>query len=427
MKFHRLDTDQMAALSAGLGGSSAVRELNSIQISRRLLLLKYIGEKWPADRRLWDDAVATLSRVQEMDPTTFADFMADPLIGAWLIRTTTQLRRTGSAPQTALHHLSCVAAAAAMRSCLDVELTGYAVNGRLTLPQLGEMQFSRGVTGPVLMRISSGAATLVSSAGESASTGGPGWRSQRSLTGDYRGLASAVRVEDGNPYRDGYHAPPSERLTSTEAEAWQALFADAWTLIGHYLPERAAELADGLQAVVPLQDLGDGAARSGTARESIGALGLTKPRSPEDFVITIVHEFQHSKLSAVLDLLKLYDSNGPERHFAPWRTDARPTAGLIQGVYAFLGVADAWRGLRADPGLAAVAEHQFAEVREQVRVGLEALERSTEVTPGGLRFVTGMRDKFDHMLAEPTSDASVVRARSLLQERRRRWTGPPVA
>jgi HEXXH motif-containing protein len=425
MKFHRLNTDHITALSAGLGGPSAVRELKAIQISRRLLLLKYIGENWPVDRHFWDDAIATLSRVQEMDPEIFTDLMADPLVGAWLIRTTTQIRHTGSAAEADLGHLSCVAAAAAMRSCVDVELTGYAVNGRLTLPQFGEMRFSGEATGSVLMRISRAAATLVSSTGETASTGGPGWRPLRRLTGGYRGLACAIRVEDGNPYRDGYHAPPSERLTSVEAETWQALFADAWTLIGHYLPERVAELAEGLRAVVPLQDLGDGAARSGTARESIGALGLTKPRSPEDFVITIVHEFQHSKLSAVLDLLELYESNGQERHFAPWRMDARPTAGLIQGVYAFLGVAEAWRGLRADPDLATAAEHQFAEVREQVRVGLEALERSIELTPDGIRFVAGMRAALDQMLAEPISEASLDRARSALAERKRRWKGSP--
>lgn len=427
MKFHRIDTEDMAALAAGLGGPSAVRELTAIQVSRRLLLLKYIGEKWHTDRRLWDDAVAALSRAQQVDPRILEDVMANPLIGAWLIRTTTRLRSTGSASEADLGHLGGIAASAAMRSRLDFALTGYAVQGRLTLPGFGEMRFASGVTGPVAMRISGGTAMLVSSAGEQASTGGPGWRSLRRLTGSYAGVDGAVRVEDGNPYRDGYHAPPSERLTSAEAESWQELFAEAWRLIGRYLPARAAELAEGLQAIVPLQDLSDGAARSGTARESIGALGLTKPRSPEDFVSTIVHEFQHSKLSAVLDLLKLYRSDGAELHFAPWRVDARPTAGLIQGVYAFLGVADAWRGLRADPGLATVAEEQFAEIREQVRVGLEALERSTELTADGIRFVAGMRAGVDRLLAEPISETSLLRARSTLAQRRRRWTGPPAA
>jgi HEXXH motif-containing protein len=425
MKFHRLDTDHMAALAAGLGGPSAVHELKAVQISRRLLLLKYVGDNWAADRHIWDDAVATLSRVQECRPEIVADLMGDPLVGAWLNRTTTQLRGTGSASEADLHHVGGVAASAAMRAGIDAELTGYAVNGRLTLPQFGEMRFSGDLTDPVQMNVSNGCATLLSSAGESASTDGPGWRPLRRLTGSYRGLACTVRVEDGNPYRDGYHAPPSERLTTVEAEAWQALFAGAWALIGRYLPERMAELAEGLRAVVPLTDLGDGSARSGTARESIGALGLTKPRSPEDFLITIVHEFQHSKLSGVLDLLKLYQSNGPERHFAPWRTDARPTAGLIQGVYAFLGVADAWRNLRPDPDLATIAENRFAEVREQVRAGIEALERSEELTPDGIRFVTGMRATLDQMLADPISETSRVRAQSSLEELRRRWNGSP--
>lgn len=94
---------------------------------------------------------------------------------------------------------------------------------------------------------------------------------------------------------------------------------------------------------MPLNDLGDGSSRSGTARESVGALGLTRSASPADFVITMVHEFQHSKLSAVLDLVPLYHFGGTERHCAPCRVAPRPISGLLQGVYAFLAVADTWR------------------------------------------------------------------------------------
>jgi HEXXH motif-containing protein len=406
MKFHHLNASDLAALARGFGGRSALRELNAIQVSRRLLLLKHIGEKWPADRRIWNEAIATLDRTQEQDPRIVREVMGDPLVGAWLIRTTVNLTRSDGPRLEDLSHLSCVAASAAMRAGLDCELPGYVINGRLTLPLYGEMRIDGSPSGPLSVRTSKGNARLVSRDVEIASTGGPGWLPLRRLAGSYRDIVCTVRVEDGNPYRDGYHAPPSERLTASEADEWQALFAEAWALIVRHLPDRAAELTDGLQAVVPLKDMGDGAARSGTARESVGAFGLTKPRSPEDFVITIVHELQHSKLSAVLDLIKLYDGNGSERHFAPWRKDPRPTAGLIQGVYAFLGIADAWNELRAVPELACVAEHQFAETREQVRVGLGGLERSRELTPDGTLFVAGMRARLDELLAEPVSETS---------------------
>jgi HEXXH motif-containing protein len=230
-----------------------------------------------------------------------------------------------------------------------------------------------------------------------------------------------VSMEDTDPYRDAYHAPPSQRLPDQQYEQWQALFEDAWELLGELLPERAAEMANGLRSLVPLKDDGSGAARSGTARDSIGAAGLTRPTSAADFAVTLVHEFQHSKLSAVLDLHSLYIDGGKERHFAPWRVDARPTSGLMHGVYAFLGVADAWRALRAAPSLDLVAAQQFATTREQVRVALTSLEQSFELTPNGRRFVQGMRGALDRLLAESLPDAMIRDARRALAERRASW------
>jgi uncharacterized protein len=195
------------------------------------------------------------------------------------------------------------------------------------------------------------------------------------------------------------------------------VFAEAWRLMVRYLPARAAEVAIGLRAVVPLVDLGDGAGRSGTARDSVGALGMTAPRSAEEFVVTLVHEFQHSKLSAVLDLIPLYRPDGTERHHAPWRTDPRPTSGLIQGVYAFLGVADAWRELRADPRLAPAAARELATVRDQVAEGLTALAASRELTEAGSRFAEAMFPVLESLLAEPLP-AEPARGAETIPERR---------
>ena len=425
MEYHRLDSDDLSTLASGLGGTSAVQRLGASQLSRHLLLLKFISGQWPADRGDLDAAVATLAEAQRRSPEVFAELVGDPLIGAWLARTTRRLRRPGSAPfplSADLLHLGALAAAAAIRLGLDGELAGYARKGRLTLPGLGEAVLADDADGPVLISVSAGQARLRTAAGETtAPASGKGWRELRRLTASHDGLACTVRLEDGNPYRDGYHAPPSERLPDDEAARWQELFAEAWELICRLLPERAAELAVGLRAVVPLVDDGAGSARSGTARDSVGALGSSRPRSAADLAITIVHEFQHSKLSAVLDLLPLYVPDGSERHFAPWRVDARPTAGLIQGVYAFLGVADAWRALRAAPALQDSATVEFAAVREQLRVGLPALEGSAELTPEGGHFAAGMRGALESLLAEPLPQDAVRQARSLLEKRQSAW------
>jgi hypothetical protein len=64
MRFHQLNPSDTAALARGWGGPSAIVELNAVQISRRLLLLKHVGERWTIDRRIWNDAIAALDRVR---------------------------------------------------------------------------------------------------------------------------------------------------------------------------------------------------------------------------------------------------------------------------------------------------------------------------------------------------------------------------
>lgn len=422
MEYHRLDSGHLAGLASGLGGAAAVRELVSSRLSRHLLLLKYLTDEWPADRRHLDAAVAVLAEAQRRDPGAFGELMGDPLVGAWLARTTRRLRRSGTHTDPYpligdLLQVGGLAAAAGLRIGLDAEVTGYARQGRVTLPTVGDCVLADGADGPMSISVAGGRATLIGA--HPVDDGN--WRPLRRLTSRHDGMTCTVRLEDGNPYRDAYHEMPSAGLSAREAGRWQDLFAGAWTLICRYLPQRAPELAAGLRALVPLVDRGDGAARSGTARDSAGALGLTCPRSPEDFAITLIHEFQHSKLSAVLDLVPLYLPGGTERHFAPWRTDPRPTGGLIQGVYAFLGVADAWRGLRAAPDLARTATEQLATVREQVRAGVAALERSAELTQPGARFLAGMRAALDRLLAEPLPAGVLDAARASLDERRAAW------
>jgi HEXXH motif-containing protein len=134
--------------------------------------------------------------------------------------------------------------------------------------------------------------------------------------------------------------------------------------------------------------------------------------------VTMVHEFQHSKLSAVLDLMPLTDPAETGRYFAPWRTDPRPLAGLVQGVYAFAGVADTWRALR---GVVPVAEARFAEARLQVDRGLSSVERSGALTPEGEVLAARLRAVTDAMLAEDVAPAVARAAEDTLERTREAW------
>jgi uncharacterized protein len=172
---------------------------------------------------------------------------------------------------------------------------------------------------------------------------------------------------------------------------------------------------------VPLVQTDDRSARSATIRHAFGVFGLTRPPSAAEFAVTIVHEFQHSKLSALLDLVPMSDPNDNRRYFAPWRTDPRPLSGLLQGVYAFVGVADAWRALREVADLGPVAEQQFANARLQVHSGLASVEQSCGLTPAGQALTSQLRRTTDALLAEPVPPAVALAAEGSLERIRQQW------
>lgn len=420
---HRLTATDFAALASGLGGPSAVRQLASVQHSKHLLLLRILHHARAHDPA-HTAAVDVLVRAERRDPGAVAELITDPMVGAWAARTARRITgRPGvfAVPVAAdAAQLGALAAAAALRTGLDAEVRTHTVSGTVTLPTLGTAVL--GSDGPAVITVRAGRATVTGDAARvTVSRADRDWLELRRLVACHGTLVGSLAVEDGNPYRDGYHAPPADRLPADELRRWQDLFSEAWQLLAEFLPERAAELAAGLRSVVPLTTENDGVARSGTARDAFGTLGLTRPRSAAELAVTLVHEFQHSKLSALLELVPLYQAAGDERHFAPWRTDPRPTAGLIQGVYAFLGVADTWRALRSAPGSEQVATREFAFVREQVAVGLAALERSAELTDQGRQFALGLRRAVDTLWADRLPEPALSEAAERLARRRRVW------
>ncbi|GAB7050434.1 HEXXH motif domain-containing protein [Catenuloplanes indicus] len=413
--FHRLSDDDFAALATGLGGADAVRRLAESQLSRTLLLLRYVCTHWPGPVQHRDAAVAALAAAQKRKPEVYERLLGSPLTGAWAAGAVRRLRAR-SAVDADLGYLGALAAAAAAETGIDASTWGYATGGALTLPGLGTARLPGGpADGPVRITVTGGASSVtLACAGRLLRVPGEGasWE-------PVRALGAGVTLEDGDPYRDSYHAPPAARLGADEAARWSDVFAEAWELLGRVLPDRAPELAAGLRVLVPLHDDGTGAARSGTGRDSFGMVGLTRPLSAVDLVVTLVHEFQHSKLSAVLALCPMYAPSGAERHFAPWRTDPRPTGGLLQGVYAFLGVADAWSRLR---GIDPEAEARFATFRAEVRAGWEALDGSAELTPAGRRFVTAMGAAIDELDARPLPVVITQRSRDELARKHEAWS-----
>jgi HEXXH motif-containing protein len=409
---HQLDSTAFDRLAAGRGGPDAIRDLRDAQLSRHLVLSRFLLGRWtdPGAGRVR----AMLEAARDAAPDRFAEVLGAPLVGGWTAIACRAVEQDPAATAD-IAYLGALALVACAAAGIDGEVPIPVHSGLAVLPGSGAIE--AGDRNVVPARTTGGRIFVDGSA--VPVTGTAGWLPVRHLDADVAGLRLRVGLDDLDPYRHGHHVPPALRLTTAEVECWQKGFGEAWALLATRLPERAAEMTVGLRTLVPLIQTDRSSARSATIRHAFGVFGLTRPHRPADFAVTMVHEFQHSKLSALLDQVLLTDPDDERLYFAPWRNDPRPLAGLLQGVYAFYAVADAWRALR---GAVADAEVRFAEARLQVDRGLVAIEGSDALTPAGTRFVAGLRRATDELLAEPVSAAADAAGRDTLARTHSAWT-----
>jgi HEXXH motif-containing protein len=195
-------------------------------------------------------------------------------------------------------------------------------------------------------------------------------------------------VDDLDPYRDLHGLGSSDRLDDAAAQRWNVLAQEAWRHIVARHSHRIPELAGSPLVVIPLRPVEDGLEVNGTARESVGAIAMSPPVDALDLAQSLIHEIQHSKLGALLDLIDLYDTTDQQLHYSPWRLDSRPVGGLLQGVYAFSAVADFWSSYADsdDEQVASVALNHVAMLRRQLAEAVDILQSSGALTTIGDRF-----------------------------------------
>ncbi|MDP9792829.1 uncharacterized protein J2S43_001341 [Catenuloplanes nepalensis] len=400
LKPFTLSPGLFATLAAGHGGAPAIHELRSLRLSRTLLLLTFIIDSCASARPVLRDWLATVAEAQRRDPRS-CGLLSDPMVGAWAAQTARAIQR-GSGPLDAhLAHLGAIAATAAHRAGVEASVTPAARDGWVVFPTAGRVSTSA---------VSGDSITLATAEAH------PAWQPLRRLH-----PGCGVVLNDIDPYRGGHHVPAADRLSPAAVDGWREVFASAWDLLQRRLPARAAEISAGLRCLVPLEPDSPHAAQSATVGDAYGAFGATTPASPVAFAVDMVHEFQHNKLDALLTLHRLAVPGHTGRYFAPWRTDPRPVSGLLHGVYAFLGVADAWNGLRAEPSVEITATAEFAATRARVDVALRSVQASGALTPAGERFAAGMRRSLDGLLAVPLPAAVVRRAHRALDDTHRTW------
>jgi hypothetical protein len=117
-----------------------------------------------------------------------------------------------------------------------------------------------------------------------------------------------------------------------------------------------------------------------SSRAAFGGVALSKKDSGAELAEVLVHELQHSKVNAVLDLVSLQDGESDRMFYAPWRSDPRPVLGVLHGIYAFASVVEFWH-VERQSGRA--AEFAFVYRKLQVLEAVEQLRNAPELTGQG--------------------------------------------
>src|ERR1035441_7070902 len=230
-----------------------------------------------------------------------------------------------------------------------------------------------------------------------------------------------VCLDDLDPFRDCHGSATTGRLDPEALLRWRALLEEAWSLLTQAHPEYAPGIGAGLRSIVPLRTPRPGRGTTATSPDSFGACVMSDPVDAVTLAVSLVHEFQHAKLGALMDLLPLHSADRSARYYAPWRDDSRPLGGLLHGAYAFLAVTDFWRVQRTivPAREAPFAHFEFARRREQTRHAVRTLQSSGELTDLGTRLVAAIGDRLRGWAAQvPAGPATAARDAIADQDRK---------
>ena len=427
---HDIPAADLAELAAGFGGGGALDHLQRAQRSvQRALVAAVHGAATglaPAARAAsvqdgWD----LLTRIDASRPQAVDAVLAHPYLRVWAVYCLERLRgspvghaRPARPLSTDLGHLTGIAMAAAIRADLPARLPVPLRDGFVQLPSLGRFAVpgaDPAGTAMVESRQASGGSFTIAAAGltwtvtpaigtperVSPADGGSRWQPVRQLSAP--GLC--VALEDTDPFRDCYDRPALPRVGAELAGRWESQFAMAWDLIQRQHSAYAPGLAGGLTAITPLTTGDAGREVSATARHAFGAVAAALPADHGHLALLLIHEFQHVKLGAVMDMFDLFDPDDQRLYRVAWREDPRPLEGVLQGTYAHLAVTDFWRIHRhtAEGPAEASAQANFARWRAATAEAIETLATCGSLTSMGQRFVEGMRGSITPWLSEPVA------------------------
>ncbi|ABW15077.1 conserved hypothetical protein [Parafrankia sp. EAN1pec] len=449
IEFHRLALADFDDLAAGGGRTGIVLGLRRTQLSKRLLALHTVmtdaGERAPAAVAAGGltNAYGVLATAQRQAPETTETVLLSPGLGLWAMHCLRRLHGSAN-PATPLEEdlgiLGSYAVAAALRAGLCATVAVPLRDGHLLIPAVGRVQV--GLAGWATVRIEGTVLHLTPGQVDNpqsdslaleipsdpaakppfpAQSQASQWHMVPELVSIANRRRIALLLDDVDPARGLLKLPIAPDTATENVDVWQQRLDDGWHILGDYDPLIAEAVAAGLATIFPLASSSWAEELSASSGEAFGAVALTLPRDGLSFAAALVHEFQHTKLSALLDLVTLVKPADERLFYAPWRRDPRPLPGLLQGAYAYLGLTGFWDYRRLAESGDEFAHFEFARWRDEVWRVLSTLRFSGAMTPLGLRFLDGMQSTIWSSRQKPVPDGPGELARRTSDDTRITW------
>lgn len=433
---HRIPARVFSDLAAGDGGSAAVDHLAAAQRSKHILLVRQVIESAHAaghcQAAAASQAYDLLAAIQVSRRDAVDAVLVHPPVGAWARQTIQLLGDVRTRDAAAPGQLAGLAAAAAIRARADCSVEIPVAGNAVMLPSLGRIAVpAHAVHERVRVEVSGGRAEAAGNGWGVQIPADPsqdlaGWQGLRRLSAAARGKKIQVLIEDLDACRLPGSAHVSERLSRAEADSWQSALREAWEVLASHHEVVADEVAAAVRVFTPMLPPTHGQV-SATSRDTFGSIALSAPTDSCSLAVTLAHETQHAKLSALLDVVPMLLPDDGARHYTPWRDDPRPLSGLLQGAYAFLGVASFWQrqrnitGAKSGGATAMRAHTEFVRWRDAVRLVIGILSASGRLTGPGEIFVAGMARTVGSWAGEAVPSDAAERARGAEERHRAQW------
>jgi HEXXH motif-containing protein len=194
-----------------------------------------------------------------------------------------------------------------------------------------------------------------------------------------------LALSDNNPLATQEAHPDKQGnaldLGGHPASEWVASLREALALVRLHLPAARDEMDLYVQQIVPVGFHAD-KHLSASYREAIGTLYLSLHPNPLTMVEALVHEFQHNKLNALLEIDRVLENAHEPLYRSPVRPDPRPLHGVLLAVHAFLPVALLYERMIA-AGDARASDRRLREIARINREGTDVLRAHARPTPVG--------------------------------------------